>query len=466
MKNLFQWISIFLILLPVTVARVARAEDDPSDRPRASGPVWFDETLSPEETFSRSQAVLEHFDVPAEPDSQPQLVFYQGIQTLDGINALLPYFDPSSEFAKFADIQSTRMNAFQDAQAWQVPDFSAELRSVDGIVAEEPFVSHLKAARANPSDRPLEGLRIALDPGHMGGDWDTITGKWVEDTNGKKLSEGVINLQTAMLLEQQLISLGAQTLITHRGLRPVTDADYQSFDVHAFGLQVLRESSLEDWFLKLVSVAPAGPELYEAFTNSADLKQVFEENNRPTYFNDSDLEARVDVIEAFQPDITLIIHYDAAVHTVSPPAFSHDATKVYVPGSFAPMELASRDDRVQMAMHLLDEVPWRASVAFAHEVVNTLSTNLKIPFDDASPGNVKQVEPGVFSRNLHLLRKHRASATAYVECLFYNDRGEFDALSGAAHPMMIDGVNHPYSDRLALVANSLKQAIVQFVTKY
>lgn len=469
MRSHVAWLGkvLMTVLCAGLCTTQARASDDASDAQRYQGPVRYDLSLTPQDAFQRTQNVLNHFGVPAETETQSQIDAYQNAQTLEGLQELLPFFDPSSEFLKFSTVNSSRLDAFQDIQSLQITDFSANLRSSSEAEPKDSFVLHLAAAQLNSADLPLQGLRIALDPGHMGSDsWDSITGKWVADPQGHKLSEGVINLQTAMLLEQQLLALGAQTMITHRGLRPVTDGDYKSFDIHAAGLVSLREQSLDSWFTGLLSVAPDGDDLFNAFENDADFKGIFAEKNRGLLYNDSDLQARVDAIRAFQPDITLIIHYDAAVHTISPgPAFSHDATKVYVPGAFAPSELASRNDRMELASHLLDEAPWRASVALAHEVVTTLSANLKIPFDKYSPGNVKQIEPGMFSRNLYLLKRHYQTAVAYVECAFYNDSGEFAAMTNATHPMLIDGQSYPYSDRNLLVATSLKQAVLQFVKK-
>jgi hypothetical protein len=53
-----------------------------------------------------------------------------------------------------------------------------------------------------------------------------------------------------------------------------------------------------------------------------------------------------------------------------------------------------------------------------------------------------------------------------VECLFYNDPNEFEALLKTTNPMMINGVNVPYSDRLAQLAAALRDGVVSFVASY
>lgn len=465
LKLVFTAFSVFSILC----TGLALGSDDQSDTLRdidhTLSRYQSDEldlgAISASEVFHRTQAVLDHFNVPVESETQSEMEPFQGIQTMDRAQALLPYFDPHGGSSRFLKWESSSLRAFQDLNAFDVSDF--EVRLAQQQVPDNTLAEHLKQARE--SALPLQGLKILLDPGHMGGaGWDDITGKWVEDSTGHRMSEGVINLQTAMVLEQKLQSLGAEVMITRRGLRPVSNAPYDSFDVHAAALTVLREAQLLSWFTKLLTTAPVGPALYSAFSSNSNFNQIFAEGNKGTYYNTMDLQARVDAIDAFQPDITLVLHYDAATHAVSTDApFTHDATKVYVPGSFDPTEMASRDDRSDFAKHLLDETPWRASVALAHQVVTTLSRNLKIPVAHDSSGIVKQIEPGLFARNLYLLKKHHRCATAYVESLFYNDGGEFAAFSNATHPLMIDGENYPYSDRLDLVAESLKDAVVQYV---
>jgi N-acetylmuramoyl-L-alanine amidase len=467
--------SFLFLSLSVVSVKAARAAEDLSDAEEASSQKMAPPVLklNPEDAFTRTQAVLSNFGVPAEADSQPLLASFQNLQTSQGVQDLLPYFDMKNEFTQFAQISSTALNAFQDASGFQVPDFSATFRDDSTVLPENPLYARLRAAQNNPDDQPLQGLRIALDPGHMGSDnWDQITGKWVHDVaTGRKLSEGVLNLQTAMLLETQLTQLGATVMITHRTLAPVSQQDYAAFDVHAEGLDRLREQSMLPWFQALIAQASDGPALFNLFSASKDFQHLFAEINRGTYYNDSDLQARVDVIAAFQPDLTMMIHYDTSApapdqHALDPgPAGHRDGSKVYIPGAFDSTEMASRTDRVEFAKMVLDDSPWKASHAFAHEVVNTLSTNLGIPLEKNSPGITTQVEPGVFSRNLYLLKKYRNSAVAYVECLFYNDRGEFNQIYNATHPMKIGGESHPYSDRVAQVADSLKQGIVQFVKK-
>jgi len=63
-------------------------------------------------------------------------------------------------------------------------------------------------ARATTGDRPLTGLTIMLDPGHGGSEYGAI------GPLGTKYAEKTINLNTALKLNDELKSLGANVLMT------------------------------------------------------------------------------------------------------------------------------------------------------------------------------------------------------------------------------------------------------------
>jgi N-acetylmuramoyl-L-alanine amidase len=466
-----------LVLPSLLLTQPVRASDDLKDQSREE--LRAQDFLSPRvlalpsasEIFNRSQAVLSHFGVPTEANPQSLLNGFDSIQSEAGIRAMLPFIDAKAALGAFSQIETSRFTVFQDRVSKEQLDFELKLRpSTVAAPANEVLERIELAARNNPEDHPLAGLKIALDPGHMGGDlWDVRTGKYIRDRAGHKISEGVINLQTALLLERSLEALGANVQVTRKSLGPVTDLSFERLAIHESGLRELRDESLNNWFQRLIASAPAGQILYKAFEKSNDYQRLFSTARRGEYFDTEDLQARVDAFQAFDPDITLIIHYDVSApandpHGLNPGApGSRDSTKVYVPGAFDSTEIATRDDRAQLTMHLADEAAWRGSVRLGHEILASIETRLKLPPDRNSPGIVKSIEPGLFARNLYVLKKHLPAVTAYVECLYYNDKAEFAAFLKANHPMTIDGQSYPYSDRAAQVADALKEGVLSFV---
>lgn len=73
------------------------------------------------------------------------------------------------------------------------------------------------------STRPLEGVCIAIDPGHIGGKWVTWDDRYF--TIGRdtiKVREGEMVLAVAKILQRDLSLLGATVLLTRNGNYPVT----------------------------------------------------------------------------------------------------------------------------------------------------------------------------------------------------------------------------------------------------
>jgi len=65
--------------------------------------------------------------------------------------------------------------------------------------------------------KPLAGVTIALDPGHIGGDFARTEELWFVVGDGKPVTEGDMTLLVARLLEPRLQALGAR-VVWVRGL--------------------------------------------------------------------------------------------------------------------------------------------------------------------------------------------------------------------------------------------------------
>lgn len=431
--------------------------------------------LDPSEAFVRTIAVLDHFGVPEEPDTESTFDDLQNHISESELLSRVKWMDFHSLFKTFSQVDTNEIRIYQDRGAMKVLDYSVNLdRNADPNEhsgPDAPYRTHLLNALKNPPSRPLARLKIALDPGHMGGDyWDEQTGKFVRDSKGRKLSEGVLALQIALLLERDLTQLGAQVMLTRHSLSPVSQLNPENFDLREKALGTLSEERYSSWFEDLLEAGPAGSHLYSAFSESAAFKKLFSESERSEYFIEGyDLDARVTAIQAFDPDLTLIIHLDAG--NVGPNDTGvnpkpHDFTKVYVPGAFFSDEIATREGRALFGRHLVDTSTWGDSLKLSRAVVNEIHNELKIPFDSATASNLIEVEPGVLARSLSVQRRLTTHPSTYVECLFYNDPNEFESLLAHDHIIEIDGQELAYSNRLLATEQALRTAIVSFAKNY
>src|SRR4029434_6595782 len=81
------------------------------------------------------------------------------------------------------------------------------LRFAESDAARNPVPRLWHPATSLPSaqaDKPLSGLRIALDPGHLGGEWAKMEERWFQVGSTHPVQEGDLTLKVARLLAPRL----------------------------------------------------------------------------------------------------------------------------------------------------------------------------------------------------------------------------------------------------------------------
>jgi len=71
-------------------------------------------------------------------------------------------------------------------------------------------------------DKPLAGLRIALDPGHLGGKWAKMEERWFQVGDTKPVTEGDLTLRVSRMLASRLKKLGTTVLFVRNSTQPIT----------------------------------------------------------------------------------------------------------------------------------------------------------------------------------------------------------------------------------------------------
>lgn len=419
---------------------------------------------TPIEIYQRSQSVLRFFNVPEELSNIELEKIYSGVQSPQELSRILSRMDFNQQFIRFTNSSSDGLTFFNDRDGFQVAD--AKFNYGDTDYSTEA-IERLQRAKNNPAELPLRGLRIALDPGHMSTkEWEKRTGKFVKDKRGVIISEGLINLQTTMLLKQEFEKLGAEVKLTRDHHESVSELKYEELDLPTYARKALRADLYDEWFLTLVDTYE-NEVLFKKFEQDQNLKNLFSEKARNNYFIlGADLDARVDSIEEFDPDITLVIHYDSQDPANNPNGVNskrYSRVKTYIHGAIDPTEWARKEDRGFLMHKLFDSKSTNASFNLAVAVVNGLKKELKLDYDTGGGGYSKLVAPGVFARNLFITKKLHGHAHTYVECLHYNDPGEFKAMLAKDFPLIIQGQTTHYSKRLKQVVLGIRNGVLNFV---
>ncbi|MCP5505008.1 MAG: N-acetylmuramoyl-L-alanine amidase [Chlamydiales bacterium] len=282
--------------------------------------------------------------------------------------------------------------------------------------------------------RPLSQARIAIDPGHFGGEFARLEERYVEmEHEGKTLSfdEGSLAFLTALHLKKKLEEKGTTVLITRKGI----------------GEGVYPENFF-DWLKN-------HPELWE---KGVPLSTIF-----LRHYNRLDLRARAELINAFNPDLTLFIHYNAIDSELPDSTQTKETDRnfnlVFIPGAFCSGELATPEDRYHF-LRLICTQDLENSHAIAQDLVSRFTTHLQVPplkttkREVCGFGNSLISSDGVFCRNLCLTRLVKGPL-CYGETLIQNNLQE--ALELSQNQTMIEGLSCP--ERVIDVAEAYYETI-------
>lgn len=297
-------------------------------------------------------------------------------------------------------------------------------------------------------------IRVAIDPGHIATNKKEaiLEERFIKSRHGF-FYESELNMATALVLKRLLEDRGFEVMITRT---PRTSALGMSYT--AWYKKHSQEALCDD-----LSIGKITTQQYEELLR-LNKKDLFHR-----YFKDKDFIARKERINAFQPDVTLIIHYNATEFENKANAFApevnYNYTVAFVPGSFTNQELASESqlhDFIRLASTDMLENSILLSSFIVEEFNRKLNVPKLIPSDLPDLWYLKRYsvftgEPGVFSRNLYLTRAI-SSPVCYGEALLQNNKDEIKLLAKR------DFTVKPYriSSRVVDVANCYYAGTIKY----
>ncbi len=251
--------------------------------------------------------------------------------------------------------------------------------------------------------RPLEGVRIALDPGHIGGNWARMEERWYRlPDRPLEVKEGELTLTTAQLLKPSLEAMGAEVSLVRERLEPVTAMRPENF------------------------VAQAGS-LREA---------------EKLFYRATEIRARARVVnQELRPDLVVCLHFNAEPWgspdriEFSPANHLH----MLVNGHYGPDELDFDDQRYECLLRLFqrtheEEIPLSAAVGLA------LATSTGLPPYDYEKGHMignahraLAANPYVWARNLLANRTYQCPVV-FCEPYVMNNREVYERIAAGDYP--------------------------------
>ena len=195
---------------------------------------------------------------------------------------------------------------------------------------------------APPPGQPLAGVKIALDPGHLGGRWARQEERWFQIGAASPVLEGDMNLQVARLAAARLRTLGAQATL-------LRDSDEPSTPLRPYDL-------LDDAARTLQKEGIVNPRLY--YIGLADPDRQFTLAwVSESLFSRAEIRARGKrVNEVLHPDLVVCLHFNAEAwgDPAKPTLVDKNHFHVLINGCYAPDELEKDDVRLEMLIKLLN----------------------------------------------------------------------------------------------------------------
>lgn len=249
--------------------------------------------------------------------------------------------------------------------------------------------------------KPLAGMKIAIDPGHIGGEWARVEERFFQIGESIPVREGDLTLRVAELLAPQLRKLGAQVTLLRDQPQPTTTARPET----------LREEARTE-LQRLGVTAPR--ETYDpAVRNDPGRGQTVQWQSEILFYRFSEIRQRAHLVnDKFKPDLVLCLHFNAEAWGDDPqhPVFvPRNHLHLLVNGNYSAAELRNDDVRFEMLLKLLGR-SYPEELAASETVAAAMAEATHLPpYEYTTPNAIRTGSSRyVWARNLLANRLYRA----------------------------------------------------------
>lgn len=227
---------------------------------------------------------------------------------------------------------------------------------------------------SGPATQPLDGVRIAIDPGHIGGEWARMEKRWYQIEDTTPVTEGDMTLLTAKLLAPRLESLGATVTLVRSANEPVTE---------------LRPTDLTEYATQLMPAAPA-----------EEVRALAEQ----LFYRTAEIRARAALVnKTIKPDLVLCLHFNAedwGKDPTNPQLSPRNHFHMILHGAYMDGEIAHEDERLEL-MHKIFQKVHEEEAALATALTNAFLEDTRLPAYVYRLGKpARRIGPALWARNL------------------------------------------------------------------
>ncbi len=339
----------------------------------------------------------------ARPDWSEFERFQQTMTREEFVRLLQTLYAPAGGWESYITIEEDRALLITDSKtpgqffALRFAPAKSAPRSTEGFWRTRAQV--LRARRDLPPSpgQPLDGLRVALDPGHLGGEWARMEERWFQIGDAPPVKEGEMTLAVAKMLAPRLEALGATIMWVRNENGPVTTTRPDGLLDTARGALAERGvSEVRDTY-----TGPADPEREKSVQWEAER----------LFYRISEIRTRARLVnDVLQPDVTLCLHFNAEEwgDPAKPALVDKNHLHMLVSGNYSPGELRYDDVRFEMLTRLLSRVH-EEEIPLAETVAGSLARATALPPYEYTDGRAIRVgnSPYVWARNLLANRLYR-----------------------------------------------------------
>lgn len=293
-----------------------------------------------------------------------------------------------------------------------------------------PIPEQKTASNIQNNTKSLKGLKIAIDPGHFAGDFETgkVEMKYLsfkkdpanQLPDSIRIAEGMLTYATAYLLKEKLEAEGAIVFLTRQ--KNGFTAFGKTFD------QWIKED-LTKTADSLHRIGKLSDSMWKTIKDPKTSKR-----NKFLFFKDIELAKRAEIINKFNPDLTIIIHYNVdETNTNWEKPGQKNFNMTFVGGAFMGGDLSSPEKRFEFLRLLLSD-NLDASITLSSSMIESFEKNLNVK--TAQTQDAKYLHEsclytgvkGVYCRNLQLTR-YIHSPLVYGETLYQDNITECKLLN-------------------------------------
>jgi hypothetical protein len=273
------------------------------------------------------------------------------------------------------------------------------------------------ALGAAKSERPISGVQIALDPGHLGGRWAKMEERWFQVDDSKPVKEGDMTLRVTRLLAPCLRKLGASVSFVRNHTRPATPK--RPDDFVALARKILKGS---------IPSEDKAVEDYDQLTRSEKRRLVRHESELLFYRRSEIRHRALRVNGKLEPDLVLCLHFNAESwgDSNSPTLVDLNHLHLLVNGSYLESELEFDDQRFEMLRKLLSR-SYDQALPIADKCAEVMAKETGLPrYQYPTTQTTTRVGTSgyVYARNLMATRLYRCPVV-YFEPYVMNGKDAF-----------------------------------------